>query len=617
MSLSATEIHSRGQQVTASEPNRIDDMNEQAAAIIRWLLAGADDVSGNGLKNFAELLAASFGPTGVAAATINTFDGTITAYPTAPDATPKAGEWKKVDGLYTYEFDTTKMPGHPTAEHLIVVGVTSRNEVLIINPAVIKESGQALSIEGADSIPIMRSWLLQILSTTPDAQAAVTDLDLYIPGGERISFVDAEDLPNRAGEHTIVFTTNPDMTHDPATAITISAAAGAENSLLCEGNVASLYLANRYWPIWRRIELAEQAWNSFAESVAHQSASAAPDPASADADEAQQVTPLQAEPMEQTSGPSATETASTPAQTDTQATETGTPLDENGSETASDADPEPVSSMPAFSDVPVVPVTPTAQAVAAAMPTITPLAQAIATQNANKPMGLYVLGPTHFHGPTGEIVSAVNRQGVDTTIESLMVVATRDSGVNTRDWEQLLGTSNPALRQSRHKIKKLCGDVSPYEFNEQLNTYSTGIYCDWKHFNELTGDNPAAASTQDLITAVALIRGAVFQDIPLTDPRDDKKRASYSWREIAVINDRFTDRCADAALELARRYKQAGDTVSAYEAARQGTAVNPQREDLWEIAADTVTENERPTLVYDLKEAITAPAAHKLRALIR
>ncbi|WP_457181130.1 bacterial transcriptional activator domain-containing protein [Mycobacteroides abscessus] len=586
-------------------------MNDQASAMIRWLMDG-------GLKNISKFLEASFGPTGTAAVTIGNDDGTITAYPVNPDTTPAVGDWTKVEGGYTHEFDTdpATMPVSNTAAHFIVVGITSRNEVLIINPAVIKDSGQALSIEGADSIPIMRSWLLQVLSTTFDARAVVTDLDLYIPGGERISFVDADSLPEHAGEHTIVFTTNPDLIHDPATAITISAAAGAENTLLCEGNVASLYFSNRYWPIWRRIELAEPAWSSFAESVAAQAVVASPATAN-DADEAQQVAPMEIKPQEHESGTTAPETGSIPAHTVTTEPETATTPDETET-VAAEGTPAPVSNLPAFSDVPVTPPAlitssaPSADLVNS--PAVTALA---AAAPAELPMGLYILGPTHFRGPSGEIFSAVNRQGVDTTIESLMVIATRENGVNGRDWEQLLGTTNAALRQSRHKIKKICGGESPYEVNEQINTYSTAIYCDWKHFYQLTGDNPAAATTQDLITAVGLIRGAVFQDIPTTDSKDDKKRAPYSWREIALITDRFTDRCADAALELARRYKQSGKTAEAYEAARKGTAVNPQREDLWEIAADTVAENERPTMVYDLKEAITAPAAHKLRALIR
>lgn len=611
MTTAATGIHGSGQPVTAPGPNRIDAMNDQASAMIRWLMDG-------GLKNISKFLGASFGPTGTAAVTISTDDGTITAYPVNPEATPAVGSWTKFEGNYTHEFDPdpATMPKSNTATHYIVVGITSRNEVLIINPAAIKESGQALSIEGADSIPIMRSWLLQVLSTTFDARAAVTDLDLYIPGGERISFVDADALPDRAGEHTIVFTTNPDVTHDPANAITISAAAGAENTLLCEGNVASLYFANRYWPIWRRLELAEPAWSSFAESVAAQAAVAEPATAD-DADEAQQVIPRTAEPKTTDVGTPATETGTEPTQTESAAAQTGTTQIEIATDDADEAQ-APVSNLPAFSDTPSVPYTQITSIAPAEAALTAPASGALpAAVPAEPPMGLYVLGPTHFRGPTGEVVSAVNRQGVDTTIESLMVVATRENGVNGRDWEQLLGTTNAALRQSRHKIKKLCGGESPYAVDEQLNTYSTDIYCDWKHFYQLTGDNLAAASTPDLAAAVALIRGSVFQDIPATDPKDGKKRAPYSWREIALITDRFTDRCADAALELARRYSQSGNTSGAYETARKGTAVNPQREDLWEIAADTVTDNERPTLVYDLKDAITAPVAHKLRALIR
>ncbi len=57
-------------------------MNEQAAKLTRWLLAG----NGGALKNVAQLLTEAFGPVGAAAASIDA--STITAYPVDPATEP-------------------------------------------------------------------------------------------------------------------------------------------------------------------------------------------------------------------------------------------------------------------------------------------------------------------------------------------------------------------------------------------------------------------------------------------------------------------------------------------------------------------------------------------------
>lgn len=82
------------------------------------------------------------------------------------------------------------------------------------------------------------------------------------------------------------------------------------------------------------------------------------------------------------------------------------------------------------------------------------------------------------------------------------------------------------------------------------------------------------------------------------------------------LRDELMDRCSDAALELARRQHAAGATTSAYRTARLGISVYPQREDLWEVALATATADERPGLLYDLKQAIPAPRTPELRQLL-
>lgn len=579
-----------------AQANTLDQMNEQVAVMVRWLLADA------GIKNVAKLLAEAFGENGVIAATIDLTYGTITAYPTNPGASPAIeGGWESAVNGYTHPFDPALMPQSSTADHLIVVGVTSRNELLIINPAASRAAAEPIGIEGPDPTAIMRSWLLQILTTTPRARAAVTDNELFIPGSARLQLLEADGTP--ADEITIVFATT-ETAADPATAIVISSISNTSNLLLCEGNVAGIYLANRYWPLWRRMEIPDLAWAEISQTfTAEDSSTAQPEPEEQQEDlEIATHTEVAAEEQLEETPSSEPVTAAIDPEPAVDAKAVSV-AEETDSEPATQTIPEPEA--------------PTQNAAAGPVAVDTQIA------DTTPQVGLYMLGPGYLLGHDGKQHSAVTRQGLRRSVETLMVIATHKNGLTSEQWGQILGITPANRRTHKHELGNICGR-SVLTYNEDLGTWTTDIYCDWTQFQNLIGTNPAAASTEHLTAAVALLRGRPFEDILVEDLKSAAKRGTdkperkfgYIWREAELLRDLLLVQCGDATLELANRHLSAGTDSEAYRIARLGTQIDPDREDLWILAAKTVTDNERPTLVYDLKQANPTPAANALKALI-
>ena len=230
--------------------DRLTRVNEQAAKLTRWLLAG------NGaLKNVAQLLTEDFGPTGVVAAAIDA--ATITAYPVDPEAQPQGQEWTSAPEGWSHPLRSSLLPSSTSASHHVVAGITSRNQVLVVNLA----AADYLGIEGDNPILMMRSWLIQILSKTPTAKVAVTDPALAMAGAERLTLI--EDPGAAPAGTSLILSTHHTSAPAPGQPhpITVSSqAADAANVVLCNETVAGIYLANRYWPVWRRMEIADERW---------------------------------------------------------------------------------------------------------------------------------------------------------------------------------------------------------------------------------------------------------------------------------------------------------------------------------------------------------------------
>lgn len=582
-------------------------MNDQAAKLARWLLA-----ANGALKNIAQLLTESFGPEPVAAATVD--PATITAYPVNPAASPIGDHWTRAAAGWAHPLHSALLPRSTSAAHHVLAGVTSRNELLVINLA----AAGYLGIEGADPIPMLRSWLMQVLASTPEAHIAVDDPDLAITGAPRITLIPG---PAAApADATALFATG--HTSGPAAAITVSGqAAGATNVVLCSGPAAGIYLAGRYWPMWRRMELSEAQWAPLAATLTP----AAPPLTSGD-----DMSPGQFEPSVTSAGAEPPTAAAGAAQTALTSDDDMSPaVVAAGAEITPPPHPagleEAVAEEPAAAAVFTPPpsvlaaggeqLAPAGDAGRNAVPD--PAAAAPAADLPGPPRtsesplrGLFALGETYALGvdpDTGLPVQhpAVTRQGVRKPIKALMMLAT-SSGLTTAEWDKELQFNPPNRRQARTTIRKLMGGEDPIR-EDSRGLLVTDLYCDWKEFQRLAGPVPTQASTEDLTAAVALIRGAPFEDIPAGD---------YGWRSAELLRDELLDRCSDAALELARRQHAAGATTLAYETARLGIRVYPQREDLWEVALACAADSERPGLLYDLKQAIPAPRTPELRQLL-
>lgn len=628
-------------------------MNEHAAKLTQWLLAG------NGaLKNIAQLLTAAFGPVGAVAATIDA--STITAYPVDPGTEPQGGQWAPAPQGWAHPLHSQLLPRSTSAFHHVVAGITSRNEVLVVNLA----AADYLGIEGGNPVLIMRSWLMQTLSKTPTAAVTVTDAALALPGAERLTLI--EGLDAAPPDTTLILTTHHTSAPVPGQAhpTTVSSqAAGAANVVLCNEAVAGIYLANRYWPIWRRMEVADEQWEHLKQVLdpsaaapevldhehdvdplfEHQAASpdpgnaatrengtspapaVAPQPApelahntaptrendtslaAAAVDESPSASTVEPHPIPPAAGPPANQARDPETDpTSTNATSLGV------GPTVAD---EPVPSTPLPSTPPLLtPAIPTP--FAAADPDVddvdedSPLLPGRPAEEPTEP-GLYVLGTVYALGLDAETKnpvkhSAVTRQGVRKPVKALMALAT-SNGVTSSEWEEkILQVTPQNRRQLRTQIRRMMGGNDPIR-NDTRGLLVVDMFCDWKEFNRLVGHAPEAATTEALTAAVQLIRGTPFEDV-----RDE----DYSWRSVQLLKDELIDRCSTAAAELAQRQQAAGAYQEAYQTARLGLRVYAQREDLWLVAANSVTDDERKALIWDLKHAIPVPTHPELRQLI-
>ena len=648
-------------------------MNEQAAKLTRWLLAG------NGaLKNVAQLLTEAFGPVGAVAASIDA--STITAYPVDPATEPQGQDWTRTEQGWTHPLRSQLLPRSISASHHVVAGITSRNEVLVINLA----AAAYIGIEGGNPTLIMRSWLMQALSKTPAAVVAVTDPALALPGAERLHLVDDPQLIPE-GTSLLLSTehTSAPTPGEPHPIIVSSQAVGAANVVLCSEAVAGIYLANRYWPIWRRMEVADQQWQHLkgvltptaaaapedldatsavqaaasagAEGILEEGPSTQPPATALTSDDAMSPAPV-ATPMSPSAGPhhnpltSGNDTSlapvpdEDPAPTFTaHAAEPGpaepreaipadlepTPLPTPEPAPTSTNDTSPSVDGPA---VPAVTHSAAPSVPAPGAPLLVPdvpapfadftddaddsrvdAIAALPGRPAEEPTepGLYVLGPVYALGrdpETNEAVkhSAVTRQGVRKPVKALMALAT-SNGVTSTEWEEKILQVTPSnRRQLRTQIRKMMGGTDPIR-NDTRGLLIVDMFCDWKEFNRLVGQTPESATTEALTAAVHLIRGAPFEDVPDED---------YAWRSVQLLKDELIDRCSTAATELAQRQLAAGAHAAAYQTARLGLRVYAKREDLWLVAAGSVTDTERKALIWDLKQAIPVPTHPELKQLL-
>lgn len=649
-------------------------MNEQAAKLTRWLLAG------NGaLKNVAQLLTEAFGPVGAVAAAIDA--STITAYPVDPTTEPQGQDWTRTEQGWTHPLRSQMLPRSISASHHVVAGITSRNEVLVINLA----AAAYVGIEGGNPTLTMRSWLMQALSKTPAAVVAVTDPALALPGAERLHLVDDPQLIPE-GTSLLLSTehTSAPTPGQPHPIIVSSQAVDAANVVLCSEAVAGIYLANRYWPIWRRMEVADQQWQHLkgvltptaaaepedldetpavqaaasagAESLLEEDPSTQPPTTALTSDDDMSPAPV-ATPMSPsvdphhnplTSGndtslapvpdedPAPTFTAPAAEPSPAEPREAGpadlepsppqpnpetAPTSTNGTSPGVDGPAEPAATNPPAPAVPapraplLVPDVPApfADFTDDADDSRVDAIAALPGRPAEEPTepGLYVLGPVYALGRDPETKEAVKHSAV-----------TRQGVRKPVKALMALATSN-GVTSTEWEEKIL--QVTPSN-RRQLRTQirkmmggSDPIRNDTRGllivdmFCDWKEFNRLVGQTPESATTEALTAAVhLIRGAPFEDVPDE----DYAWRSVQLLKDELIDRCSTAATELAQRQLAAGAHAAAYQTARLGLRVYAKREDLWLVAAGSVADTERKALIWDLKQAIPVPTHPELRQLL-
>lgn len=635
---------------------------------MRWLLAP----DGSGLVNVAQFLVNSFDEP-IAALTISIADGTITAYPAKPDlATPNPGypQWIRTEHGWAHPLTPEQFPLSTSAHHHVIAGITAHrvngtitSEILILNLAAIDE----LALEADNPTPILRAWTSQLLERTPAAHIEVLREDLAVPGHPRLNDATLDQLPLTPDPRaTIVVADNArDLlaTDGPSyfTKILTKPLGEPENLLMCDGDLASIYLTGGiFFPIWRRIELDETRWHTFTAAYTPTTAlwgtdspTAPPAPA-AHEPEKSETPPWVSNDPPAVPTPSTADTGITPAaaadtnelEPDISAapTEAGeTPVHDDGPPWRTD-EPTPTINPAVAPTIPTPSTTPSTghdiaaeadqelddatlledgldndelPAITTAPPTshTTDLTGAPITEY--KRPGLYVLGPVLVAGKTtkDELIesSALSRQGVRKPVKGIVIVASH-AGISRSEWDKMMGLTNSAAsRTARAEIRKITGSqtIVLEETGSELYILEDGFYCDWKDLDHLVGINPATASDADLATAASLIRGRPFEDINPTDYEPPE----YNWPNLRLLRDRLTDLAANVLLELGNRQADTNPDL-AYRTARRATDINPAREDLWELAVRTAPAAERRTLFVYLVEAIPRQESKLLRAFV-
>lgn len=660
--------------------DRLTRVNEQAAKLTRWLLAG------NGaLKNVAQLLTEDFGPTGVVAAAIDA--ATITAYPVDPEAQPQGQEWTSAPEGWSHPLRSSLLPSSTSASHHVVAGITSRNQVLVVNLA----AADYLGIEGDNPILMMRSWLIQVLSKTPTAEVAVTDPALAMAGAERLALI--EDPGAAPAGTSLILSTHHTSAPAPGQPhpITVSSqAADAANVVLCNETVAGIYLANRYWPVWRRMEIADDRWEHLKTVLVPAPATPTPQvllhaerggPALAAADRPVQVlgrpgpsvSPQPLDEHQHELPPWAPVTSADYMSLGPVPTPSPAAASDGHNATTSDNDTSP----DVAADAPVIAGAQDLEPAAedglepAAPPGVSGIdsptsgndtspavvvdeAAAAAVQPG--PPAPVVTPPLLTPGIPASLVATAEDH--DTGAEDTPLLPGRpaeeptEPGLYVLGPVYALGVDPDTNEPTRHSAVTRQGVRKPVKALMAVATSNGVTLNEWgETILQVTPQNRRQLRTQirkmmgghDPIRSD--LRGLLVVDMfcdwkefnrlvgnapesATTEalaaavklirgrPFEDVPEEEYSWRSVELLKDELIDRCSTAAAELAQRQHATGARAAAYQTARLGLRVYAQREDLWLIAAESVADHDRKELIWDLKHAIPVPTHPQLRQLL-
>lgn len=180
------------------------------------------------------------------------------------------------------------------------------------------------------------------------------------------------------------------------------------------------------------------------------------------------------------------------------------------------------------------------------------------------------------------------------------------SGLTTAEWDKELQFNPPNRRQARTTIRKLMGGEDPIREDSRASLSPTST---------ATGRNSSAWPARSHPGQYRRPHGGGQLSSAAPRSKTSLPATTAGGPPSCCVTNSSTAARGVHATELARRQHAAGATTLAYETARLGIRVYPQREDLWEIALACAADSERPGLLYDLKQAIPAPRTPELRQL--
>ncbi|MGC5173033.1 LysM peptidoglycan-binding domain-containing protein [Microbacterium sp. DT81.1] len=198
---------------------------------------------------------------------------------------------------------------------------------------------------------------------------------------------------------------------------------------------------------------------------------------------------------------------------------------------------------------------------------------------------LQLLGPVNVLNPQGEAPSNLQQWNSQRlrAIELIAFVATHPEASTEQVHDALWPGSDPAKgTSSRNRLttaarRWLGKDTAGHSY---LVPATKGIYgltdtftSDWDDWIALVGDDPANATTENLVRALGLVKG---------QPISGVKDKYYVWSE--TLRQEMIASIGDAAHELATRALREGSTRNARMAAAIGRMVDPINEVFWRDA---------------------------------
>lgn len=142
--------------------------------------------------------------------------------------------------------------------------------------------------------------------------------------------------------------------------------------------------------------------------------------------------------------------------------------------------------------------------------------------------------------------------------------------------------ADPKSAKSETSRNRLSSDVRQFFGQDEEGDFyyphtTNGVYrmdprvqTDWDIFMQLVGNSVSTCSTERLVGALRLVRGAPF---------DGVSAKNYLWNE--MMRSRMIDAICDTAHELVRRSTNAGNPALARLGARVGRMVDPANEQMW------------------------------------